>query len=676
MNTHLKYGILALAALLIASLVVCGGLAIPAAAASAYYVDCSAGTNGDGSQSSPWNNLASVNATTFSAGDSILLKRGTTCSGQLWPKGSGASGSPITIGAYGTGALPIVSGGSSQGTIKLYNQEYWEIEDVETTGGDPWGIYIAGDVSDVLDYFRITNVVVHDVTGSVTDKETGLIVITPEAANTTFNDVVIDGATVHDTTQWAGIIVGQDDFGRSRTSPRSTNITMRNVLGYNIYGDGMVLYQVNNGLMENSVTYETGNEPVETVGTPNAIWTWMCGDCTVQYTEAYLAASPGWDGGAYDIDYGSSNNFVQYNYAHDNDAYCYAVFATREGKTDYSTIRYNICSNNGRNPDLGSDRNADVYLAVWDSGYVDNMAIYNNTHYWNPANTTDHPAVAFYDLWRGCCFSGDNFFLNNIIYSTVPKLVVMTDTDITFDYNIYWYTGTGDPEFKWGHRRYTGFSAWQSGSGQDAHGYYTDPKLNDPTYHGVGFPTTQFTLQSGSPAIDAGVDVTTMGWMSSMGSQDFFGNSIPANEIYDVGAHEYDGGPPPPTDTPAPTNTPGGPTDTPVPPTDTPETQAMHVGDIAMGCGNLGVNHFATATVTILDASDQPVGTATVYGTFSGATSDSVSDDTAGDGTVTLQSSNKKNGGSWTFTVDDVVKSGWFYDSGANVETSDSITCP
>ena len=48
-----------------------------------YYVDCSASTNGDGSQDSHWNTLATVNATTFAAGDEILLMRGTVCVGQL-----------------------------------------------------------------------------------------------------------------------------------------------------------------------------------------------------------------------------------------------------------------------------------------------------------------------------------------------------------------------------------------------------------------------------------------------------------------------------------------------------------------------------------------------------------------------------------------------------------------
>jgi hypothetical protein len=77
---------------------------------------------------------------------------------------------------------------------------------------------------------------------------------------------------------------------------------------------------------------------------------------------------------------------------------------------------------------------------------------------------------------------------------------------------------------------------------------------------------------------------------------------------------------------------------------------------------------------TIVDANSAPVEGATVYGTFSGATSDSVSGVTGADGQMTLTSSNKKDGGTWQFCVDDVVKSGWTYDSEANVETCDYIT--
>lgn len=118
----------------------------------------------------------------------------------------------------------------------------------------------------------------------------------------------------------------------------------------------------------------------------------------------------------------------------------------------------------------------------------------------------------------------------------------------------------------------------------------------------------------------------------------------------------------------------GGPVPTPTP---TPGSGGvMHVSDIAMSYSNAGPNYYAIATVTIVDAGNAPVEGAAVYGTFSGATSDSVSGVTGADGKVTLTSSKKKNGGTWTFCVEDVVKSGWTYDAGANVETCDSITAP
>ncbi len=102
----------------------------------------------------------------------------------------------------------------------------------------------------------------------------------------------------------------------------------------------------------------------------------------------------------------------------------------------------------------------------------------------------------------------------------------------------------------------------------------------------------------------------------------------------------------------------------------------IHVDDIAMAYQQAGRNYKAEAMVTIVDANSAPVEGATVYGTFSGATSDSVSGVIDADSKVTLTSSNKKDGGSWTFCMDNVVKSGWTYDSEANVENCDSIDVP
>jgi len=105
-------------------------------------------------------------------------------------------------------------------------------------------------------------------------------------------------------------------------------------------------------------------------------------------------------------------------------------------------------------------------------------------------------------------------------------------------------------------------------------------------------------------------------------------------------------------------------------------TGAMHVSNIAMAFQKSGQTYKAKATVTIVDANNAAVSGATVSGTFSGATSDSVSGTTDASGNVTLTSSGKKGGGTWTFCVTDVTKSGWTYNASANVETCDTITAP
>jgi hypothetical protein len=103
----------------------------------------------------------------------------------------------------------------------------------------------------------------------------------------------------------------------------------------------------------------------------------------------------------------------------------------------------------------------------------------------------------------------------------------------------------------------------------------------------------------------------------------------------------------------------------------------LHVADIAMSTKVAGKNVNGIATVTVVDAGGVPVEGATVSGHWSGLTSDSDSGITVADGTVSLSSNKLKNpNGTFTFTVDNITKAGWTYDSAANVETSDSITVP
>src|SRR5919201_1925391 len=204
------------------------------AAGTTYYVNCAAATDGNGSSASPWNNLTTVNSKTFAPGDSLLFKRGTTCTGSFVFSSSGTSASPITIGAYGTGALPAVG-------------------------------------------ITLRNLVVHHITGgdytAMSAKWTGCVVFAPGmivepdmtkgsgvyTRKSYFDSVLVDNVQAYDTTLWAGIFVWgvqiDQDFQWAKDcvnqSIQSRNITIQNSTVHDTYGDGIAQYCSKNGTIQN-----------------------------------------------------------------------------------------------------------------------------------------------------------------------------------------------------------------------------------------------------------------------------------------------------------------------------------------------------------------------------------------------------------------------------------------
>jgi hypothetical protein len=121
-----------------------------------YYVDCSAGKNGNGSYTNPWNNLNSLNSKTFSNGDGLYFKVNTTCylnsnNDRVQVKWSGTGGNKrAIIGAYyGNGLFglngknrPVIDGrnrypGKMQGAIDIINKSYITVRDlkIQNAGG-------------------------------------------------------------------------------------------------------------------------------------------------------------------------------------------------------------------------------------------------------------------------------------------------------------------------------------------------------------------------------------------------------------------------------------------------------------------------------------------------------------------------------------------------------------
>jgi hypothetical protein len=104
--------------------------------ATVYYVknggsDVAAGT----SDGTAWATISKVNSVSFSAGDQVLFKRGSTWVGEsLTPLTSGSSGNPIIFGAYDTGADPVISGASTlTGWTNYSGNIYYKALTVEST---------------------------------------------------------------------------------------------------------------------------------------------------------------------------------------------------------------------------------------------------------------------------------------------------------------------------------------------------------------------------------------------------------------------------------------------------------------------------------------------------------------------------------------------------------------
>lgn len=97
--------------------------------ATNYYIssdgnDANSGT----SQAQAWKTIARMTQSIFSLqpGDQILFKRGATYPGRLEIPLSGSASQPITIGAFGTGTDPVISGAVAATNWTVYQGNIWK----------------------------------------------------------------------------------------------------------------------------------------------------------------------------------------------------------------------------------------------------------------------------------------------------------------------------------------------------------------------------------------------------------------------------------------------------------------------------------------------------------------------------------------------------------------------
>lgn len=125
------------------------------AAGTIYYVSASGDDANSGTQAQPWRSLARVqtalNSNALAAGDQILFARGAVFTGALTldENDSGTSGAPLTLGAYGSGAKPVLSGLHTLSNWQSLGNNQWKaicsactavVPALLTINGTPQGI--------------------------------------------------------------------------------------------------------------------------------------------------------------------------------------------------------------------------------------------------------------------------------------------------------------------------------------------------------------------------------------------------------------------------------------------------------------------------------------------------------------------------------------------------------
>lgn len=468
-----------------AILLICSscGITVPG---KTFYIDAENGKDDNKGTNiqQPWKTLDKINSETFAAGDKVLLKRGQHYSGALHLKGSGKPGQPVKLSAYGSGRRPVIEAGDHETAIRLMDEQYWEISDIETSGGRHAGIFIGitRDHSDI-NHLRITNCYVHDVgTDSVYDWElnrlTGGIVVAngyinegkPDFfSNSAINDVIVDGCTVRYIRQWTCISISSGWNGKKRGD---SNFIRNCITEYSV-ADGIRMNGVSNSVIENSVMYKNGAWP----HTPNHNWgglgAWFfdADNCAIQYCEASFIDNWHNDGGAFDIDYYQTNSIIQDCYGHDCHGYGVSIFGADPSKpTVNSIVRNNVLRNNGR--DSGYAYQGDFYVFTWNGGLLDGVQIYDNISIWNPV-------VNAHAVKLDADFTGTlpNNFRNNIIYSKNPWLVYAKNDVVKMDSNVYWYAGTGKPVWMADSINYYSLEEWQKKVRQDLNSHFRNPEL-------------------------------------------------------------------------------------------------------------------------------------------------------------------------------------------------------
>ena len=524
------------------------GLLTQPVVATAYYVSGSGNDNNSGlAINAAWRTIPRVNSQKLLPGDQVFFEGGMSLSGSIiaLPPESGSATQPVIFSSYGRNRATIRPANHDDG-FYAENCGGLIVSNLNFAGGGRTvstgrGIEFFNNVAtSTIGFIRVDHV---DVGGF------GKVGVEFRGSGTTTRicDARVTYANVHDI----GLVGIQ-------TSARGINVhsniyigfcTVSNVAGVSTAsshtGDGILIAQTDNALVEYCVAVSNcwnGNGAV-------GIWTFASTKVTIQFCESYGNGTIGPDDGdGFDLDGGSTDCVMQYNYSHDNAGAGFGVFQfSWAPHYTNNIVRYNISQNDGRKNSYGA-------ITIWNDnngGGINNVEIYNNTLFVTPAIRGTPSGINIF----GTCELTNVNIRNNCIITThglpLVKSTLGSLNGINFQGNNYWSSGGAFSIQCNNTTNYTSLVTWRAAGmekiGATNVGYNLDPQLVNPGGDGtLGdatrlpelLPTlTAYQTKPSSPLREAGLDLKAL-FILNIGTQDFYGNKVP-NGLPDIGT--YDG---------------------------------------------------------------------------------------------------------------------------------------
>lgn len=535
------------------------GTLAPIARATSYYVSSSTGddANAGTDAASPWRTLGKVNQTALAAGDRVYLLGGDSFADAglaFGPTDTGTASNPIVVTSYGTGRATIAP--TVQPGISIHNTAGITVSELDLTGTGQPAINVTHALGvsllcDFTDGRKLAGITLEDL--GISGFYQGILVGATDPSFSGFQDVTINDCTVHDCL--ADGIVTYGYYPGSATQQSHQNLRVLATTVYRCFGDlqttastsgsGIVMSGTIGGLIDRCIAHDNGGTSGQLHGGgPVGIWCWGCAGVTIQHCLVYNESTnqTAGDGGGFDIDGGATDCTIQYCYSYNNAGPGYEIVEFLGAPPlANATVRYNLSWMDGR---AGQPS-----LSAW-SGHTDAASFSGGRFYNNTVVSagTSNPVI------RQISYSGpfSVLFANNVLLATGgAQLVDIAENtaSYTFAGNLYYSSGA-NPQWNWGSTTYASLAAWRAApgnpktQGQTTLGLYADPQLTAPS---AGFAATNIddllTMTAlvpltGSPAIDAGQDLTTAAFGSlAVGDGDFVGTPIPSTH-YDIGAYD------------------------------------------------------------------------------------------------------------------------------------------